>query len=519
MKQIILSVFPLLAAFSAMATDRFVDTTGADSSDCSASACLTLQYAIDQSSDGDNILVSAGTYSLAGLINVNKAINLIGAQAGIDARFRSGAESILSNSQGMSISASNVLINGFTIQDSSNGAFTGYGVWINPGVDGTQVFNNIFTNNIVGLGLANLGTNTAVVQYNYFNGNNLPGGASGTGIYTDQYVGGQVSNVLITENAFENNVNAGIAFSSEDGANPGSNINITNNSINNCGRGIYLFNVQSSNVENNYITNLTAPVDGGSSVAIGVYGGVSGLSVSYNNLINGAKYGVRVGNLSGALAGNGDLGIHSNNISGYAEAGMYVDNAPMAASDYATCNYWGQSSGPQNPENPSGTGDLVSGDISLASYSPWLLDPAPFGACGTPPEPQYIGLSKMFAPAQIYKGERTTLVITLTNDSDNDAVITSPLLDILPFGLEIKGSGSNTCDGELIAQKNGRTIILVDGVIPRHGFCNITVSVKALSDNYYVNILPAGALETDQGSNPYDAPAALNVIKKNHNGF
>jgi hypothetical protein len=519
MKQIFLAVFFIFAAFSVKATDRHVDTGGADSSDCTLVPCLTLQYAIDQSNAGDTVVVNAGTFAVSGLVNINKSLNLLGAQAGVDARSRAGAESILSNAQGIFVSASNVVINGFTIQDSNVSAYTGYGVWINPGVDGTQIVNNIITNNIVGLGLANQGSTQALVQYNLFQGNNLPGAASGTGIYTDQYVGGQVSNVLITENTFENNANAAIGLSSEDAPNPTSNINITNNSINNCGRGIYLFNTVYSNIENNYISNLTAPADGGSSAAIGIYGGVTNLSVIYNNLNTGAKYGLRIGNLSGALSGNTDLSIHTNNISGFAIAGMHVDNAPTTPIEYATCNYWGQSSGPEHPSNPSGIGDVISGDVVLANFSPWLIDPAPFGACGTPPEPEYISVSKVFAPAQIYKGERTTLVITLTNDSDNDAVITAPLLDILPFGLEIKGTGSNTCDGELIAQRNGRTIILSDGVIPNHGFCSITVSVKGLTDGLFTNTIPINALQTDQGNNTYEASATLNVIKKNHNGF
>ena len=44
--------------------------------------------------------------------------------------------------QGTSVSANNVVIDGFEVQDSSLAAFTGYGIWINPGRNGTQILNN-----------------------------------------------------------------------------------------------------------------------------------------------------------------------------------------------------------------------------------------------------------------------------------------------------------------------------------------------------------------------------------------
>lgn len=235
--------------------------------------------------------MAAGTYAVSGLVNVNKTLTIRGAQTGIDARTRVGAETILSNTQGISVSAHNVVFDGLTIQDSSVAAFTGYGIWLNPGINGTQIINNIFQNNIVGLGISNGGASQCLVQHNLFKDNNLPGAASGTGIYTDQYVSGQVSNVLINENTFANNDNAGIGFGSNDTNNPDSFITITNNVINNCGRGIYLLNTQSSLISGNTISNLTNPNDGGDSVAIGIYGAVDDLTVINNELSVGTKYG------------------------------------------------------------------------------------------------------------------------------------------------------------------------------------------------------------------------------------
>ena len=43
-----------------------------------------------------------------------------------------------------------------------------------------------------------------------------------------------------------------------------------------------------------------------------------------------------------------------------------------------TCNWWNSPTGPTTPTNPGGTGAKVS---SLVNYNPWLIAPAPGGAC------------------------------------------------------------------------------------------------------------------------------------------
>src|SRR5207244_44095 len=124
-----------------------------------------------------------------------------------------GLESVIEDAQGTSVSASNVVIDGFTVQNSISPAFTGYGIWLNPGVSGTRILNNIIQDNIVGIGLANTGAQ-ALIQHNLIQNNNMPGGASGTGIYTDEFVGGTtVQNVLVKENAFKGHVDAGVDVS------------------------------------------------------------------------------------------------------------------------------------------------------------------------------------------------------------------------------------------------------------------------------------------------------------------
>lgn len=366
----------LLVPCAAYAANRYVATTGTDAGDCSApgSPCLTLQYAINQASANDAILVAAGTYTVAGLVTVNKTLTIRGAQAGVDARTRAATESILSNSQGMSVSASNVVIDGFTIQDSTNTVFTGYGVWLNPGIDGTQILNNIFQNNIIGLNIANAGTTQALVQHNLFKTNNQPGPAFGTGIYFDQYTSGVVSNVLIDANAFNGNANAGIGLNG-DPTSFSSNFEISNNAFDSNGRGIYASAITGISIHGNTIANATSPTDGGTSTAIGAFGGITGMSILNNTLQDGNTYGIRVLNFIGPGFANTGIEAHYNNITGYASAGLINQDTTRVN---ATCNWWGSATGPTTPANPGGTGDFLVGE---ASFNPWLIAPAPGGAC------------------------------------------------------------------------------------------------------------------------------------------
>jgi hypothetical protein len=364
------------AVVVASATTLVVDD---DKVQCPTAAFMTIQAAVDVANPGDIIMVCAGTYPelpTGGLLTVTKTLTLRGAQSGTDARSRLGLESVITATRGTSVSASNVIIDGFTVENSIAAAFTGYGIWINPGVSGTQILNNIIQNNIVGIGLANGSGSQAVIRHNLIQNNNQAGGASGTGIYTDEFVGGTtVTNVLIEENLFKGNLDAGIDVSNTDPTGGAFNLDISTNSFDLNGRAVLLFNTHTSSVHDNSITNSTLA----GSAAIRLFDNNSDLSILNNNVITGVFHAIRFSFLNAVGGPSSNVVIHENNIEFFpAGDGLLVDVGSTTATVNAECNWWNSPSGPTNPSNPGGTGEKVMGD---ADFTPWLVAPAPTGGC------------------------------------------------------------------------------------------------------------------------------------------
>src|SRR5439155_4227902 len=131
------------------------------------------------------------------------------------------------------------------------------------------------------------------IQHNQIQNNNQPGGASGTGVYTDQFVsGGAVNNVLIEENAFVGHDDAGIDVSNT--ALPGvSNLDVSTNSFDMNGRAVLLFNTHMSTVHDNSITNSNNPL----SAAIRLFDNNSDLSILNNDLVSGLGHAIKLSNL------------------------------------------------------------------------------------------------------------------------------------------------------------------------------------------------------------------------------
>jgi Right handed beta helix region len=383
---IVLIALTVLPCRAAAASDWYVATTGSDLNTCMtvATPCMTIQAAINKASAGDVIHVAAGLYpEPGGPLTVNKTLTLLGARNGVDARGRVGSESIVTDPQGTYITASNIVIDGFTFENSVAAAFTGYGILMGSGTTGTQIFNNVVQDNIIGIGLANTGTSQVLIRHNQIQNNNMAGPATGTGIYTDQFVsGGAVKSVLIVENAFQGNDDAAIDVSNTDAANGVSNLDVFTNSFDQNGRGVLLFNTHTSTIHSNSITNSTLA----GSAAIRLFDNNSALSIMNNDLVTGAGHAIRLSDLllvNPGGAPSSSVVINDNNIgsagsTSFVLDGLLVDPSSHLGTVNATCNWWGSPTGPIAVSNPGGTGEEVVGD---ANFTPWWTTPSQRAAC------------------------------------------------------------------------------------------------------------------------------------------
>jgi hypothetical protein len=115
-------------------------------------------------------------------------------------------------------------------------------------------------------------------------------------------------------------------------------------------------------IDNNHLESGSASADG---ISIGVEGADGTiLATITNNNISGWEYGIR---LDGALVDATSSCAHSNSISGNDVFGVYNGGT---GTFNATCNSWGDDSGPSG-EGP-GMGDAVSDNVD---FEPWVIVP------------------------------------------------------------------------------------------------------------------------------------------------
>jgi hypothetical protein len=119
-------------------------------------------------------------------------------------------------------------------------------------------------------------------------------------------------------------------------------------------------------IEGNHLTG------GGATDADGISIGVESTDGSIvatitNNTASGWEYGIR---LDGALVDAAGSYANHNDISGNDVFGLYNGGAGTLN---ATCNWWGDASGPHHPTaNPDGEGDDVSDEVV---FTPWVAAP------------------------------------------------------------------------------------------------------------------------------------------------
>jgi pectin methylesterase-like acyl-CoA thioesterase len=304
----------------------------------------TIQEAIDASSVGDTIVVAAGLYREN--VDIDKSLTLNGAQAGVDARTRSGAETIIEPDEGAGISIITdedqwVVVDGLTVRNAEHGITTP-----EPTMADDITIRNVRVLNPDEFGISLTFTITTTVEYCYvedaryginagalvpfeptvatFRHNEVVNTEFGIQGYlkdsiiegnlvrdfaeAGKGIGGQFLNTDIINNIVAGYVDgAGLTFEEHYGRNLSKKVNVEGNIFIGNSLGIYVFDTQ---------TTLT------------------GITVNFNSIAGNSRYGV------------------------WNQGGETLD---------ATKNWWGSAGG------PGGAGPGAGDDISTkVRYSPWL---------------------------------------------------------------------------------------------------------------------------------------------------
>ena len=315
----------------------------------------SIQSAVNAATAGDVISASAGTFDEQ--VVVNKGLTIRGNNTGIAGNGVRNAESILTGNaathSGFVITANNVTIDGFKI--TSCGGTYNSGVYNAPGTTGTQIFNNIITDNIIG----GYPTGNTVFRKNLFDANNRPGASGGAGIYLENSNG-----LTIDSNEFKGHlINSAVIFAAT-AANAHQNVTFTKNYIHNNNASnsmVYCVAINGGVFRENEITQP-------GTTAIKFAGANSNILVSYNNL-NSNGTGVKIADDGFGLGNNTAIQVHFNQFASNTIAAIQNDQASLTVD--ATCNWYGNISGPTIVTNVGGTGSVIAG-TGGKRYANWL---------------------------------------------------------------------------------------------------------------------------------------------------
>jgi parallel beta-helix repeat protein len=309
-----------------LATAQVDDSFAAD--DPAHHRFTTIEAAVVASKPGDTIRVRPGTYNES--VTVDKRLTIVAEhEAAHDGRADKNVKNATiveipaGGSYGFDLTANDIVIRGFQIQDSdNNGNPAGADGIVTPGTtSGDQILNNLITGTTMGVYLNSNGAHRTIVKGNVFDSNNQDGAAAGNGIYSDQ----GLSNAQIVNNIFTGQQNASIILV---GGGPATapatptvqtNVRIRDNTMTN-DAPIIVANLTHSEISHNTMVHPS-----GSGIFLA--GGSNDVTIRDNKLTGGANTftGINLRFDPGdypVTAPNTNIRIQNNNISGFGDAGI-----------------------------------------------------------------------------------------------------------------------------------------------------------------------------------------------------
>ncbi|GAF83312.1 unnamed protein product, partial [marine sediment metagenome] len=281
----------------------------------------------------------------------------------------------------VSVSVTDVVVNGFTIQASATYVATGGNTLFAISADNAEIKNNIFTSYTYdGAPFSTLWSNNASgmdINDNRFltNGGTL-GGSSDAAV--DLYGGGSVSN----HNQFRNNVlihdnvggGYGLAISSDSGL--ASYYDVEDNSFSTYNSAIQVVDYTTTagyGVNNVLIDGNTC--DSGKyglwfyGIAVDPGTGISNVTVTNNYLTNNVR-GINFQDAAANIVVE-SFAVNYNDITGNTVYGIYN---PIATTLDAEQNWWGDVTGPDpetqanNPHGVDAAGDIITDNVDFIPY-------------------------------------------------------------------------------------------------------------------------------------------------------
>ncbi len=338
-------LFMLVALTKTNAITRYVNTTGTWGSNTPCYS--TIQAAINASTNGDEIIVDAGTYIEA--LIINKEVTILGPNAAVSPNGGSRVTEAIINlnsntSFAIRIMANNVTFKGFRIINSNcpgallSGGATGAGSYSTIATSNVTIEKNLFTN-LVGNAIYTAGSITtwAITDNNISNLTNFTtGGTFGSGIS----VWSGATGLSITNNTMSSMGHNGIQLIMNSGT--GTNLSVQNNTISTVPRSGISMNGgwNTALISNNSITganSASSSTDGGMKVQS--LNTVTGLVIS-NNTFTSNFNGFYVQNNT-TLVGK-DIVVTNNDLSN--NTNFSINNAATGGTLAATSNWYGTTS-------------------------------------------------------------------------------------------------------------------------------------------------------------------------------